>query len=63
MKVVSINLRDEQINMINDMKEKNQIMNKSEFFRRLFDQEVYKMITLYERLGILKKMEIYNEIQ
>ena len=60
MQVVSINLREEQLKFLEHLKTTGKIMNKSEFFRRLFDQEIYKIVTLYERFGILTESEVYK---
>ena len=56
MRIISVNLREEQIKILDDLKILNKIASRSEFFRRLLDQEISKMVTLYERFSLIIKM-------
>ena len=53
MKILTINLRDEQINILNKAKKMNKIVSKSEFFRTLFDTYAREMIRLYDRFEMI----------
>ena len=61
MQVISINLRDEQVKVLEYLKITKKITSRAEFFRRLFDQEVNNIVTLYERFGILTNTQVIKQ--